>query len=541
MMTTGAKMRGAKTGGAKTTGTETRGAGGEAVRGNEIMQAFFDTAPISIGVLGILHDEAGAVVDFRFLRLNPCAERMWGLTNAGTAGKRCRELFPPEMAAAILERFSAVVTTGAPADFEQWWEGGDAPHWFHVIAVKQSGVLIATAADITAQKTAELELAAAQAVQAQQAMERYRLLFDSIDEAFALCEILTDSEGRPADFRLLEVNPAFEKMTGFASQTAQGATVRQLLPTLEERLREMYGRMALTGEPCRFEYRLDAGEQWFDVYAGAISEQGSGKFALVFNDITARKRAEEALIRTNAELETRVQERTAELQQLSQTRHDLLQQLVTVQEDERRRIARELHDSLGQFLSALNLRMWMVEQTMDMGGEVMESMRQLRQLVGEIERELDRLTMELRPPALDDFGLPEAIRRYAEEWTRTTGIPADVYTSEAEGGRLESGAETAVYRIVQEALTNVLKHAQASAVSIVVERNRGNLRLIVEDNGVGFDPDVVHGTAGAGRRLGLVGIRERAALAGGWVEIETAPGAGTTLYVQIPVQKEESP
>lgn len=521
----------------------------EEIRGNEIMQAFFDSAPISIGVLGILHDEDGAVADFRFLRLNPCAERMWGLTNAGVGGKRCSELFSPAMAAAILHRFSAVATAGPPADFELWWEGGDTPHWFHVIAVKQGGVLIATAADITAQKTAEQELVAAQAAQAQQVMERYRLLFNSIDEAFALCEILTDAEGRPTDFRLLEVNPAFEKMTGFASQTAQGATIRQLLPTLEDRMLEMYGRMALADEACRFEYRLDAGDQWFDVYAGAItgaivgaaSEQGSGKFALVFNDITARKRAEEALRHTNVELETRVQERTAELQQLSQTRHDLLQQLVTVQEDERRRIARELHDSLGQFLSALNLRMWMVEQTMDMGAEVMESMRQLHQLVGEIERELDRLTMELRPPALDDFGLPEAIRRYAEEWTRTTGIPVDVYTSEAEGERLQSAAETAVYRIVQEALTNVLKHAQASAVSIVVERNRGVLRLIVEDNGVGFDAEAVQETGGAGRRLGLVGIRERAALAGGWVEIETAPGAGTTLFVQIPVQKEEGP
>ncbi len=507
----------------------------EPIHSNQILQAFFDTAPVAIAMLRILHDPKGAAADFEILGLNPCAERATGLSSARVVGKRCRQVFSSAAANDLFERFSVVAVTGATADFEQCCEGEGMRRWFHIIAVKQGDVLIVSAADITAQKTAELESIAAQSVQAQQATERYGLLFNSIDEAFALCEILTDAGGRPTDFRFLEVNPAFEKMTGLPSQAALGATVRQLLPTLEDHLIEMFARVAPADQGCRFEYRLDAEDQWFDVYVGPISEQGSGKFALVLSDITARKRAEEALQRTNAALETRVQERTAELQQLSQARHDLLQQLVTVQEDERRRIARDLHDSLGQFLSALNLRMWIVEQTMDLGAEIMEDMRQLHQLVGEIERELNRLTMELRPPALDDFGLPEAIRRYAEDWGRTTGIAVDVYASVAEGERLEFTAETAVYRIVQEALTNVLKHARASAVSIVLERQRSDLRLVVEDNGVGFDLQAVRGEG----RLGLVGIRERAALAGGAVEIETAPNAGTTLYVQIPVQRED--
>ena len=355
---------------------------------NEILQAFFDTAPIAIAVLRIPYGPEGAAADFEILQLNPYAQRVTGLSSASVNGKRCREVFPAAVVNSMLHRFAAVAVTGAAADFDQCWEIEGMRHWFHLIAVKQGDVLVVTAADISAQKTAELEAAAAQAVQTQQ---------------------------------------------------------------------------------------------------------------------------------------------------LSQARHALLQQLVTVQEDERRRIARELHDSLGQFLSALNLRMWMVEQTMDMSAEIMEDMRQLHQLVGEVERELNRLTMELRPPALDDFGLPEAIRRYAEEWGRTTGIPVDVYASVAEGERLEFMAEIAVYRIVQEALTNVLKHARASAVSIVLERQRSDLRLVVEDNGGGFDLQAARG----GGRLGLVGMRERAALAGGWMEIETAPNAGTTLYVQIPVQREE--
>ncbi len=245
-----------------------------------------------------------------------------------------------------------------------------------------------------------------------------------------------------------------------------------------------------------------------------------------------------------------MQERTAELQQLSQARQELLQRLVTVQEDERRRIARELHDSLGQFLSALNLRLSILEQTAGVASPVLEEIEQLRPAVQQIDRELDRLTMELRPPALDDFGLPAALRNYAAAWARLANIPVEVYVtgldtpssalpaSSPVRPRLSPEVETSVYRIVQEALTNVLKHAQATAVSVIVERRRTSLSVIVEDNGIGFDPDAAPGqpdSSGAARlHLGLLGMQERAALVGGSFQIESAPGAGTTIYVQIP-------
>ena len=125
--------------------------------------------------------------------------------------------------------------------------------------------------------------------------------------------------------------------------------------------------------------------------------------------------------------------------------------------------------------------------------------------------------MELRPPALDDFGLPEAIRRYAADWTQTTGIPVDVYASGRTAERLPFAIETAVYRIVQEALTNILKHAQAAAVSIVLERSAPTCGVIVEDNGRGFDQQAVADRARRAGGWAWSGIRERAALAGGSV------------------------
>ncbi len=313
-----------------------------------------------------------------------------------------------------------------------------------------------------------------------------------------------------------------------------------------------------TGETFEFEYRLRRRDGVYRWHLGRVvplhDDHGdvTGWFGSS-TDIHDLKQAEAALQRAYAELDLRVQERTAELRQLSQARQDLLQRLVTVQEDERRRIARELHDTLGQFLSALNLRLSILEQGEGIAPAVLEEIEQLRPAVQLIDRELDRLTMELRPPALDDFGLPAAVRNYAAAWARLAGVPVEVYVTGLEAPtparttvrttgrptapRLAPEVETSVYRIVQEALTNVLKHAQASAVSVIVERRRTALRVIVEDNGIGFDPDARDGQAGVGpgrRRLGLLGMQERAALAGGAVQVESAPGAGTTIYVQIP-------
>ncbi|MFN8491149.1 MAG: PAS domain S-box protein [Caldilineaceae bacterium] len=291
------------------------------------------------------------------------------------------------------------------------------------------------------------------------------------------------------------------------------------------------------GEPLRREDRIRSatGEyHWFLVQANPLKD-ATGKILRWFGaatDIHEQRLAREML-------EQRVQERTHELEALSASRQQLLARIITAQEDERRRIAHELHDTLGQFLSALNLQLSLLQQSAQphagAASPAMEELGQLWRLVNEIDGELRRLTLELRPPALDDLGLGEAIRRYTAAWSQNTAIPVDIYTAGLAGERLAPAIELTLYRIVQEALTNVLKHARASAVSVILERRSQELRVIIEDNGVGFDQNALDGQAEGRRPLGLIGMRERAALVGGRVELETAPGAGTTLYVYIPL------
>ena len=157
---------------------------------------------------------------------------------------------------------------------------------------------------------------------------------------------------------------------------------------------------------------------------------------------------------------------------------------------------------------------------------------ELRTLTDTLGRELHSLAVRLRPKALDDFGLEPALQTYIDEWSRLSEIRAAVHaTTGAE--RLPEPIETAIYRIVQEALTNVARHSSASHVSVLIERRDGQVVSIVEDDGVGFDPPTLN--AANVRGLGLAGIHERVALLGGTLEIESIIGSGTTIFVRLPV------
>jgi signal transduction histidine kinase len=271
-------------------------------------------------------------------------------------------------------------------------------------------------------------------------------------------------------------------------------------------------------------------------------------------DMIAFKLAQEKLQLAHEELEVRVQARTYELaeanaalqteiaqrERAEQARQQLLQQLVSAQEEERRRIAHELHDSLGQYLTALDLGLKALQGLDGCPDPVVERIDQLRALALRIDEEVERLTFELRPPALDDLGLADALSHHLQQWSATSGIPVDLHTSGLEHKRLPACVETTVYRIVQEALTNILRHAAATHVSLIVERKRNKILAIIEDNGRGFELETVQGVS---HRFGLKSMAERAALAGGRLDIETEPGAGATLYVRIPLplaQRDES-
>ncbi len=207
---------------------------------------------------------------------------------------------------------------------------------------------------------------------------------------------------------------------------------------------------------------------------------------------------------------------------------DSLRRVVAGQEMERRRLARELHDETGQALTSILLGLKAVEEAKD-DAAVREASGNLRELVVGTLQDVRRLAVELRPKALDDFGLQAALERLVETYRERTGLDVQLEPQLGEA-RLPEVIETTLYRIVQEALTNVVKHAHARTVSILLVRAGNQVTAVIEDDGRGFDPERAEREDG----LGLLGMRERVGLIGGRLTIESSEETGTTLAVEVP-------
>jgi signal transduction histidine kinase len=208
---------------------------------------------------------------------------------------------------------------------------------------------------------------------------------------------------------------------------------------------------------------------------------------------------------------------------------DALRRVVAGQELERQRLARELHDETGQALTSILLGLKGIEEAADTAA-ARQSVLVLRELVVSTLQDVRRLAVELRPTALDDFGLVPALERLSETFAEQADVDVDVQAVLGES-RLPSEIETALYRIVQEALTNVVKHANAKRVSVVLTRQGDRVAVVIEDDGRGFDP-----ASQPGEGLGLMGMRERIALVDGRLSIESGAGRGTTIAVEVPLR-----
>lgn len=226
------------------------------------------------------------------------------------------------------------------------------------------------------------------------------------------------------------------------------------------------------------------------------------------------------------------------LRRESLERSQLLKRLITSQEDERQRVARELHDELGQYLSALALRAEAAEKFIPLDAErALEQTRVIQTLTREATERMYHLILDLRPSALDDLGLTAALRSLASRLFAETGIEWKV-DAQALPDRLPPEIETVLYRICQEALCNVLRHAGATEVCLTLTQYPDHLEGVIVDNGQGFDPGLVSLDGNNPQGLGLIGMRERAAQCGGQLRIESAPGTGTQIRISIPHRKD---
>lgn len=217
-----------------------------------------------------------------------------------------------------------------------------------------------------------------------------------------------------------------------------------------------------------------------------------------------------------------------QMQAATERMQTLSRRLVEVQENERRTVARELHDEAGQALVSLRYGLQLLER--ETGGDgVAARVAELKQTTDTVIESLHRLAGALRPASLDLVGLEAALRQHLRSIESKWGLTVRFKARGLNGERLPAVVETALYRVVQEAVTNAVRHADATRIDVLVERRDGRVRAMVEDNGKGFVP----GTAGETERLGLIGIRERAEALGGTLTIESAPGEGTTIAVEV--------
>jgi PAS domain S-box-containing protein len=314
----------------------------------------------------------------------------------------------------------------------------------------------------------------------------------------------------------LEVSDTNKANFGFPEDVrpSQDDVLAAIHPEDRERVRKAFRRAVSGREDYEAEYRVvwpDGATHWLISRGRCIYDAEGAPLRVVgvTMDITERRQAEEV-------------------------HEELLRRLVSAQEEERRRISRELHDQLGQRMTAVIMGLKALNA--DSPGPAPTILPRLQELADEMARELHTLAWSLRPPALDDLGLHTAIYNYVEEWAERTCVTVDFQSTGIEDSwRLPVEVETALYRIAQEALTNLFKHSGADRASLILERLGEHVVVMIEDNGRGFDAEAALRPSAKEHRLGLLGMRERAAMLGGSLSIESEPGAGTTVLVRIPV------
>lgn len=350
-------------------------------------------------------------------------------------------------------------------------------------------------------------------------LERSEQTFRAISSAAVNAILVMDDNGR-----ITYWNPAAEKIFGYTKEEAMGKELHLLLapPKYHNDYLRGFSRFKQTGKGKAIgviseftAIRKDGSEFPIEISTSSVLIRGKWHAVGIIRDITERKRAEEELKKSHANLRA------------------LSARINEIEENERRRLSREIHDRIGQKLTALGINLdFLIEQLSNqLNKDIIARLNDCKSLVKDIMKPIRNIITDLRPLILDDYGLASAIHWYSAQFTMRTNIPV-VFKGQELKQRLNTDIETNLFRIMQEALNNIAKHANASRVNITLEEGKNNVRLKIVDNGIGFNP-LDNNKTREKKGLGLIGMRERVEALDGNLIIESSPGKGTQILVEV--------
>ena len=486
--------------------TERRRAAESLEESRRRMRALFEN---TLDAIWLLDDEG------RFVDANPAVCALLGYTREEFLRMRIEDVATAEEKDLVRELWDTILAAGQlEGEFTQVRSDGTTRVVdYRAVANILPGLHLSVNRDITERKRAERELRASD--------EQVRLLLDSTGEA--VCGI--DPEGRCTFF-----NAACLRLLGYPDRAdLLGRELHWLVhhtrpdgaPFPREACRILCA--CRRGEEAHAEdevfWRGDGTSFPVEYWSRPVRRGGEVVGAVVtFVDISERRRVEEEHRETAARLQV------------------LSRRLVEVQEEERRHLARELHDEIGQALTAIGIGLQAAKKARE--GAVASYLDDCIGLVDGAIRQVRHLSLDLRPPMLDDLGLVATLRWYVDRQAQRAGYRAR-FIADAVEIRLDPALATAAFRVAQEALTNVARHAKARRVLVSVRRRDGSLRLAVRDDGVGFDSGAALRCGARGAGLGLLGMRERAALLGGRIDVRSRPGRGARVLLTIPLRHPE--